>query len=65
MKVEGVIGILGIVGVTPERLLPGDDLAGVFDDHLAGGNTLQGKDAQAVHTGAPSLYASSRRRDGF
>mmetsp|Transcript_71463 Transcript_71463/g.168395 ORF Transcript_71463/g.168395 Transcript_71463/m.168395 type:complete len:289 (-) Transcript_71463:2509-3375(-) len=51
VEVEGVVGLLGVVGMAAHRLVPADALAGVLDDLGAGGNRCHGIDATAVHAG--------------
>ena len=49
---------MGVVGVAVLRLVPGDDLAHVFNDGFALGKILQRKHAFAVDTRATDLDAT-------
>src|SRR6185369_8228834 len=67
---ERVVGIVGVFRMTALRLFPGDDVAGVLDDRLAGGNRREGEHALAVDAGAAHLDAAAalngrRRRRGL
>jgi hypothetical protein len=46
------------------RFLPGNDLAGVLDQHLALGNILHRKHALAMHARAAGLDAATRGKGG-
>ena len=58
VEVEGVVGVGRVVRMAALRLGPGDHLAGVLDDRLAGGDRAQRVDALAVHAGAADLDAA-------
>ncbi len=64
MKIERVVGLQRIVRVPVLRRLPTDDLAGVFNQHLALGDILHGEDALAMHAGAAGLEAAAGRGGG-
>src|SRR3990167_471033 len=59
MEVERVVRLQRVVRVAVLRLLPGDDLAGVLDQHLALGDILHGKNALAMHARAAGLDAAA------
>jgi hypothetical protein len=57
-EVEGVVGVGGVVRMAAQRLGPGDDLAGVFDDAFARGDGLERKHALAMHAALAHLDAA-------
>ena len=59
MKVKGVIGVRGVVGVAVLRFVPADDFTDIFKQGLAFGNVLQGKDTFAVDARAANLHAAA------
>ena len=65
VKVERVVGLRGVVGVTRLRLGPRDDLAHVLNKSFAFGNVLHGEHALAVHARAAGLDAATRFDDFF
>ncbi len=69
VKVERMVGVLGIVRMAALGLLPVDHFAHIFDDGFTFGNILQGEDPLAVHAGAPDLDPARgswrRRRAGY
>lgn len=56
-KVEGMVGVGRIMGMTAVGLPGADACALVFDDAFASGDSTQGKNAFAVNTGTPHLNA--------
>lgn len=60
MKVERVVGVVGVVRMPTNRLGHGDDLAHVFNDPFAYGHVPRGKNTFAMHIGRQHL----NRTDG-
>ena len=60
VKVEGVIGVLWVVGVSAQRLFPANDLADVLDDGFALREVRHRKNTFSMNTRASGLNASSR-----
>lgn len=59
VKVERVVGLLGIVRMPALRLVPSDDFTHILNDALARWNVLQGEHALSVDAGAPGLNAAA------
>ena len=62
MKIERVIGVGRVMGVTVLRLVPADDFTHILKQCLAFGKVLQRKYALAVDAGAANLHAAARCR---
>ncbi len=61
VKVEGVVGVAGVVRVTAQRFVPADHLAHVLDQRLALGQIRHRIHALAVHARTPGLDAAPAR----
>ena len=61
VKIKGVVRVLGVVRMAPQRLLPADHLAHVLDDGVTLGDILQREYALAMHAGAAGLDAAPAR----